>query len=84
MKLAEITNAQADKILSFLRENGEATKTDIYSKCFKRNCSSGKITEALTFLLDQTPPQIKSRVEKGQGQVRKTQYFSVNEEVKNG
>ncbi len=81
---AEITNAQADKILSFLRENGEATKTDIYSKCFKRNCSSGKITEALTFLLDQTPPQIKSRVEKGQGQVRKTQYFSVNEEVKNG
>lgn len=80
---AEITNAQADKILSFLREFGEATKTDISAKCFKRNLSKTKIDEALTFLLDQTPPKIKIRDEKLQGQVRKTQYFSINAEVKN-
>ena len=81
---AEITNAQADKILAFLREHGEATRTDIYSRCFKRHYASSKITEALTFLLDQTPPRIKIREEKPQGQVRKTQYFSINEEVRNG
>jgi len=50
----------AAKILDLLNEDGKShSSTEINTKCFKGNAKANKIKEALSYLLQQNPPQIE-------------------------
>lgn len=51
-------SGHAEKILAFLKENGEATRTDLTVQCFGRRLKADQMDEALAELLDTVPPSI--------------------------
>ena len=56
-KLAQVLEL-ADRVLVFLRERGEATRSQISAECFKGRVSKAWIDDSLEHLLAATPPKI--------------------------
>lgn len=48
----------ADRVLVFLRERGQATRSEISSECFRGRVPKGQIDASLDHLLAATPPKI--------------------------
>jgi len=49
----------AAKILDYLKQNGQTTRSDLSKKCFSGHLSASRIDEALDSLLMNTPPTIE-------------------------
>lgn len=49
----------ADKIVSYLAENGDTTRWDLSSKCFRGHVSKSRIDHAIDELLASNPPRIQ-------------------------
>jgi len=56
-KLAQVLEL-ADRVLVFLRERGEATRSQISAECFRGKVAKGQIDASLEHLLACTPPKI--------------------------
>ena len=53
------TNATAEKIVSYLAENGDTSRWDLSAKCFRGHVSKGRIDQAIDELLASNPPRIQ-------------------------
>lgn len=58
---AEEKRDVAEKIVAFLRDRGEVTRTAIMTECFAGHTSGERVDAALSDLLAETPPRIEVR-----------------------
>lgn len=72
---AEINEA-AEKIVTFLRQRGRVTRTDLTSECFAGHASKEKIDAALDTLLTSTPPRIVMEEERS-GTKRTKKFYQL-------
>lgn len=59
-KLAQVLEL-SDRVLAFLRERGQATRSQITLECFKGKVAKARIDACLEHLLASTPPKISVR-----------------------
>ena len=59
---SEQTDDAAEKIMAFLTERGEATRTQIANECFKKRAAKGVMDAAIQELLTTAPPRIMVEV----------------------
>jgi hypothetical protein len=78
---ARESEATAQKVLKFLKDKGESSRTVISNDLFKRHKSSLEIDASLKFLLAESPPQIEmyEPAKKGNGRTPKIyRYIAAN------
>ena len=74
--------ANAAKIINFLKLNKSATRTELSTKCFYKKLASSGIDSAINHLLLSTPPKIEVTViNRAKGTGSKTQKYSLSSEL---
>lgn len=77
---AEQTTTAATRILDFLHQHGQATRTELVKDCFHRNASKEVIDTAIDELLKTNPPQIHvESLSKAEGRTgRPVKIYKIN------